>query len=236
MPDSKPKAKTPKKAPVATPNTAMSQAEKKTNQRFIIWMGVLIGAIVILGGYGVYRLGTTYVHEANKIKAQDMLITSLDQKEKNLQALKPNYEAITAKGANGVSDADLIMHALPLDSDYQGLIAMLEKMAQESGVKVTSVTQGSGAAGSSTTAAPGAAAASGSSNSSSAQPFTFTVGLEGSYQGILDFLTKTQQASRVMNFSSMTLSGGSSGTVQANVTMQTYFQGPANIQSTTRPL
>ncbi len=235
MPDIKPVVKKAAKPAVQTPKTEMSQAEKRANQRFLMIMGGVIGLIVIVGGYGIYRLWTAYVHQANEVKAQDALIVSLDQKQKNLQALKPNYDTITAKGANGISDADLIMHALPIDADYQGLIAMLEKMAQQSNIKITSVTQGGGTGDA---AAAGAASSSSTTGTSGAapQPLIFTVGLEGSYQGILDFLTKTQQASRVMNFSSMTLSGGTGGTIQANVTMQTYFQGPANIDSSTRPL
>ncbi|MBI2798143.1 hypothetical protein HYX70_02445 [Candidatus Saccharibacteria bacterium] len=231
-----PKTKPAKKAPIQTPKTDTSLAEKKTNQRFMIWMGLLIGAIVLVGGYLIYRLGSAYVTQANKIKAQDMLISALDQKQKNLNELKPNYATIIAKGSNGVSDSDLILRALPTDNNYQGLIAMTEKMAQESGVKVTSVSQGGetgNASGTDTTNAP---TADQPASGSSPQPFTFTVGLEGTYQGILEFLSKTQQASRVMNFSSMTITGGTGNTIQANITMQTYMQPAANIEPTTRPL
>jgi Tfp pilus assembly protein PilO len=235
MPDEKPQLKTAKKTPIQVPNTDMSVAEKKSNQRFMVWMGVLIGAMILVGGYGIYRLSGAYVNQANKIKAQDMLIAALNQKQQNLNELKPNYEAITAKGANGLSDSELILHALPTDADYQGLIAMLEKMGQDSGVKVTSVSQGSGSSSASNNSS--SAQSSGqSSGGSSPQAFTFTVGVQGSYQGILNFLAKTQQVSRVMNFSNMTITSGTSGDIQANITFQTYYQPPANIQSTTRPL
>lgn len=226
MPDSaKPK---PTISSLKPPSTDESAKQAATNQHSLWLLGSLVAAIVLVGGWLGYQLATRYILEANKIKAQDILINALVQKQQALDQLRPNYDAITAKQGNGVSDADLILRALPLDADYKNLIAILEKIGQESGVQVTSVTQtgGGNLADSQTTASPG----------STPQPFSFTVGLQGSYPAILQFLQKTEQSSRVMNFSSMTLSGGSGGNVQANITMSTDFQGPADISSTKRPL
>jgi Tfp pilus assembly protein PilO len=102
---------------------------------------------------------------------------------------------------------------------------MLEKMGQQSGVKITSATQQTSQSGQGNTGAVGAA-----------QTVGFTVAVEGSYQGLIDFLKKTEQSSRVINFVSMALTGGSGQPIQANLTMNSYWQPPADIKPTTRPL
>jgi Tfp pilus assembly protein PilO len=214
------------KKAVEVPSTDMSQVENKASKRFIFWMIAVMVLAVLAGGALIYWMVGQYVTQSNKNKAQDLEIAALQTKQENLEKLKPNYEKIIAEGANGVSDADLILRALPITKGYDDLVAMLEKMAQESGVKVTSVSQ------------TGTSSDTGEGGSSTTPiPYTFTVTLEGGYTGILDFLQKTEKSARVMNFSSMNLTGSSTGgSNQADITMQTYFQLPANISSTTEPL
>lgn len=204
-------------------------AQDTTNRKYLIIVGLIVTAIVLVGGYFIYRLTIQYIYQSNLNKAQDQLINSLVTKQKNLQELKPNYDAINTKGANGVSDATLILKAVPTTKDYENLIAILEKMGQDSGVKVTNVSQG-GASGTaaSTTETP-------SASSSSATAFPFTVNVEGSYAAILDFLKKTEKSARVINFNSMSLNGNT-GNITTNLTMTTYYKPDANIESTTVPL
>jgi Tfp pilus assembly protein PilO len=223
MTEKNPKTKDKSKpAPVITEK--IETEERKTRNHIII-LCVVIGLIVLGGGFLIYYLAGVYSYQANKLKAQDEQIKLLEQKQKNLVELKPNYEAITAKNSNGVSDADLILRALPTETDFNGLIAMLEKMGQQSGVKITSATQQTSQSGQGNTGAVGAA-----------QTVGFTVAVEGSYQGLIDFLKKTEQSSRVINFVSMALTGGSGQPIQANLTMNSYWQPPADIKPTTRPL
>lgn len=214
---------------VEVPRTEVSIAQDTTNRKYMIIVGLIVAAIVIVGGYFIYRLTGQYIYQSNLNKAQDQLISSLEVKQKNLQELKPNYEAITTKGANGVSDATLILRAVPTTKDYENLIAILEKMGQDSGVKVTNVSQ-TGASGTTTTPTTTPDA-----NSSTATAFPFTVNVEGSYAAILDFLKKTEKSARVINFNSMSLNGNT-GNITTNLTMTTYYKPDANIQSTTVPL
>lgn len=214
---------------IAVPKTDISQAQDTSARNYLIIMGLIIAVIVVVGGYLIYRLTTQYIYQSNVNKAQDQLITSLQTKQKNLQALKPNFDAINTAGANGVSDAQLILRAVPTTQDYENLIAILEKMGTDSGVKVTDVSQ-DGASGSS-----GTASASVTSVSSSATGFVFTVNVTGSYNQILDFLKKTENSARVINFNSMSLNG-STGDITVNLTMTTFFKPDANINSTMVPL
>ncbi len=214
------------KKQVVVPNTDTSQSEDKSTRSFIVWMIAIMVLVVLVGGGIIYWLGGLYVTQSNKNKAQDIEIGDLQTKQQNLVALKPNYDKIIAKGPNGLSDADYILLAMPTDKAYDELVAMLEKMGQASGVKITSVSQS-------------AATTSGDSSASSggATPYSFSVTLEGSYTAILEFLHKTENSARVINFSSMNISGNNGGDGnQATITMKTYYQPPANIAPTQEPL
>ncbi len=217
---------------VEVPKTEISEAQDKSARNYIIIMFVVIGLIVVIGGYIIYRLAAEFAYQSNVNRAQDMLLSSLNTKQKNLEALKPNYDAITAKGAGGISDADRILSAMPITEAYDQLISSLEAMGQQSGVTVTSVTAGS------STGSNGGSSASSSSQGTSQQsngngiPFTFTVNVKGSYAAILTFLKKTEQSARVINFNSMTVSGTNGTDLTANITMTTYYQPEANIEST----
>lgn len=225
MPEPKP---TGPKKDIEVPKTDTSQTEDKSTRRFVFWMIAVSVLVVLVGGAIIYWQIGLYVNQSNKNKAQDMEITDLNTKLKNLELLKPNYEKIIAKNGSGSSDADLILHALPVGKGYDELVAMLEKMAQGSGVKVTSVTQTEASDGQST---------GGGDNSTTPIPYSFTVTLEGGYSSILDFLKKTENSARVINFSSMNVTGNSTnGTNQASITMQTYYQPQANINPKMEPL
>lgn len=208
---------------IAVPQTEVSEKLDSTTRNYLIIMGLVSVGIIVFGGYMIYRLTTQYIYQSNLNKAQDQLIASLVTKQKNLQALKPNFEAINSKGANGISDAQLILRAVPTTQDYENLLATLEKIGQDSGVKVTNVSSTSGTT--SSTAVSGTAGTG----------FPFTVNVEGSYSAILEFLKKTENSARVINFNSMSLNGDT-GKVTANLTMTTYYKPDANINSTTVPL
>lgn len=210
---------------VEHPKTPTSLNDKLATKNFLTIMIAVSVGVVLIGGYFIYRLSTTYIRQANEIKAQDQLISSLKKKQIALEQLKPNYAAITQKGANNTSDADLILRAVPTTENYKSLIASLEQIGKESNVRVTSVTQSSGATSSPAQVGP----------SSAANVLAFTVSIEGPYDKIFTFLENTERSSRVMNFSNMTLSGNS-GTVSASLSMKTYWQAPANINSTMEAL
>jgi Tfp pilus assembly protein PilO len=217
----------PKKKP-EVPKTEISQSQDKSARNYIILMCVIIGLIVVAGGYIIYRLAMQFAYISNVNRAQDMLISALNTKQQNLDILKTKYDTIAQKGANGVSEANLILSAMPVSVAYDNLIATLEAMGQQSGVQVTSVTLSD------------SQSQSGEANSVSSQttgiPVSFTVNVEGSYSAIIAFLQKTQQSARVINFNSMTITGSSGSSLTANITMTTYYQPEANIDSTYEPL
>jgi len=217
---------------VEVPKTEVSKATDVATRNYLIISGVVVLLIALLGIFSIYWLGGKYVYQSNLNKAQDQLISSLVKKQKDLQALKPNFDAINAKGANGISDAELILRAVPTTQDYESLIAILEQMGKESGVKVTNITQ---QATSQASQAQSNTQANSAVQTAGATSFVFTTNVEGSYNSILDFLKKTENSARVINFNSMDINGNT-GNITANLTMTTYFKPDANIESTYIPL
>lgn len=216
------KASKPKK-PI-NPNTEISKKDENYTKRFVLIMIGITALIVIVGGAFLYWLVGRYVDQSNKNKAQDMTIKLLEQKKADLAALQPNYEKIIAPGADGKSQADLIIDAMPADEGYKQLIPAIEKMGQEAGVKVSSISKAAGA--NSKTAA------------ASVYPgYSVSVPLDGNFSNILDFVRKTEDSSRVMNFVSMSIDGSSrSGPVSASLVFSVYYKLPANIAPTTKEL
>lgn len=216
--------KKPTKKADVVPKTELSSSEDKATRRFI---GIMISVIVItvlVGGSGLYWLVNRYIYQTNKNKAQDQTIVLLQQKKVNLEQLRPNYEKITTKGSSGKSDADLILNAMPVDEGFRELIAMLERMGQESGVRLISIDKAASSSGS-------------AAISSGAKSYDVTVNMEGPFSKILDFLRKTEKSSRVLDFVSMNTSSSPTGAgANATATFRAYYQAPADIKPTEREL
>lgn len=111
-------------------------------------------------------------------------------------------------------------------------------MGQESGVKVKDISQQNAVQTGQTSPSPAASTtqpANSSIQTGGATPYVFIVKLEGSYNSILDFLNKTENSARVINFNSMDIDGNTNN-ITTSLTMTTYFKPDANIESTFIPL
>lgn len=221
-----------KKEAVETPNTEISTQDDTSTRRFVLLMASLTIAIVVIGAIVIYWLAGRYVAQTNKNKAQDQTITLTKQKKENLELLRPNYNNITSKGSNGKSDADLILNAMPVDEGYNQLIAMLERMGQESGVQVGSVSKSTQA---DTTASPTSSPIVPSGPNVKSYQISLTA--EGNFNNILEFVKKTENSSRVLDFVNVSLSGpAQSNKISASMSFKVYWQGPANINPTEKEL
>ncbi|MEI6581781.1 MAG: hypothetical protein WCN86_02815 [bacterium] len=214
------------KKPLVVPNTDISEDNDKSTRRFVYYMIALIALIVIAGGVLVYWLAGNFVTQTNKNKAQDKTIGLLEQKKLDLSKLQPNYEAIIAPVNNGRSQKDVILSAQPDNDGYKELIAMIEKMGQQSGVLIPSVSR-------SVAASPTASAG----QTTAATPYQVSVSIDGTFAQVQDFIKKTENSARVMDFVTLSISGSTkSGPVTASATFTVYYQLPANINPTEKGL
>ncbi|MSR89611.1 hypothetical protein EXS53_01630 [Patescibacteria group bacterium] len=225
MPD-KPKPTSPKKA-LVVPKTDVSQDDDKSTRRFVYYMIALIVLIIIAGGALIYWLAGNFVTQTNKNKAQDKTIGLLEQKKRDLAELQPNYDKITAPGPNGKSQSASILSAQPENEAYKDLIAMVERMGQDSGVKIPSISKGSAAATTTTTTDP----------TSAVIPYQISVSINGTFAQVEDFIKKTENSARVMDFVTLSIGGSTkSGPVTTSATFTVYYQPPADISSTQKEL
>ena len=224
MPD-KPKPTSPKKA-LVVPKTDVSQDDDKSTRRFVYYMIALIVLIIIAGGALIYWLAGNFVTQTNKNKAQDKTIGLLEQKKRDLAELQPNYDKITAPGPNGKSQSASILSAQPENEAYKDLIAMVERMGQDSGVKIPSISKSSAAATTTTT-----------DPTSAVIPYQISVSISGTFAQVEDFIKKTENSARVMDFVTLNIGGSTkSGPVTASATFTVYYQLPADISSTQKEL
>ena len=224
MPD-KPKPTSPKKA-LVVPKTDVSQDDDKSTRRFVYYMIALIILIIIAGGALIYWLAGNFVTQTNKNKAQDKTIGLLEQKKRDLAELQPNYDKITAPGPNGKSQSASILSAQPENEAYKDLIAMVERMGQDSGVKIPSISKSSAAATTTTT-----------DPTSAVIPYQISVSISGTFAQVEDFIKKTENSARVMDFVTLNIGGSTkSGPVTASATFTVYYQPPADISSTKKEL
>jgi Tfp pilus assembly protein PilO len=223
MPDNTEVKATKHKNKIDVPKTDVSLRDDEFTRRFVFWMITLMVMIIIVGGAVLYWLIGEYVKQSNKNKSQDITISLLEKKKKDIELLKPNYDKIISKDSTtGKSDADLIFSAMPRDLGYSELIAMFEKMGAESGVKISTISK-SGEDQQTTAPSPSS--------------YEVTVSMEGEFSKILEFLLKTEKSARVLDFVSMNLSGSTrSGRVTASTAFRAYYQTPADISPTEQEL
>jgi Tfp pilus assembly protein PilO len=221
------KLKKDKKSKLETPETEISKTEAKKTKNYLIIMIVIAILVVLVGGYFIYQMVQKNIKIGREIKSQDITIGKYKQVLSNLDALKPNYEKMTQPSTGGVSDADRIMRALPLTTDVKNLLGMMQNIGKQSSVSVQSITpQDSG-----NSEAPSSPAG----KPAQAQQLVYTTTVTGSYPQIIQFLKNTEKSARVMNVQSMDISGNNDS-LRVQLTMVTYYQGPANINSTMEPL
>lgn len=176
----------------------------------LIALAILIGvlSIVLALIIGKQLLGSMMLNArviGKKSAASKQINTNYD----NLKKLQGEYNNLGAL-------RDTAATALPTKPDLPQLWAMMENIGTTSGVTTTSV--------SSTTAADVQAPAGGD-----VQQLPITVAVQGSYAAVQDYLKNLELSTRPLRVTNIMLSG-TNNTVQANLTITTYYQGPADLK------
>lgn len=214
------------KPKLEVPETEISKVEAKKTRNYLIIMVVIAILVVIIGGYFIYQMVQTNIKLGREIKSQDITIGKYNQVLDNLKELKPNYEKIKQTSTGGISDADRILRALPITSDVKNLLGMMQNIGKQSGVEVLSITPQE------SSSIPSEAPAG---KQAEPQQLIYTTTITGSYPQIIQFLKNTEKSARVMNVRSMDISGDNEK-LRVQLTMITYYQAQANINSTKEPL
>ncbi len=223
-PNIKPKANATKKHPVV-PMTEISMGQDKSTRNYLLTVILIIFIVVLAGGIAIYWLWGSFILQTYKNKAQDQTIGLLEQKKKDLVQLKPNYDKLILPGFDGKSTQDQILIAVPTNEAFAELLAMVERMGNESNVKITSISKG---------ATPTVAT---KINVGGVSSYSVTIAMEGTRETVQAFLAKTEDSARVLDFISISYGDDTQDKkITAQTSFTVYFQGPANISPTTKEL
>lgn len=176
----------------------------------LIALSILVGVLSIILAIviGKQLLGSMMLNArviGKKTAASKQINTNYD----NLKALQSEYN-------NLGSLRETVTTAMPTKPSLPQLWAMMENIGTTSGVSTSSV---SSVSTSDVEAEPG----------SEVQELPITVSVQGSYSAIQDYLKNLELSTRPLRVTNVALSG-TDNTVQANLTITTYYQGAANLK------
>lgn len=200
---------------MATKSTATNKISKKqafanslsTSNLIAVAILVSVLSIVLAVIIGKMLVGSMMLNArviGKKSAASKQISTNYD----NLKNLQSEY------GALG-SNREVAANALPTKPGLPELWAMLENIGTNSGVSTSAV----GSTQTSDNEAPAGAPV---------QQLPVTVTVQGSYAAIQTYLQNIELSARPLRVTNVTLSG-TNNVIQANLTITTYYQGPANL-------
>jgi hypothetical protein len=236
---------------------AASNSKQLSNNNLMIIM-VLV-TLLVLGATGLVgkALVASIVRDTKVVSAKNKADKQLKDDLAAAPNLVNNYQRLGAS-------ANILADALPNNSDFPGLIVLLENMSNDSGVSLKSVapSTSSGATGTaaaaSTPTAPtsssvGSVASSslssasggsssgttstttGSATQASPQTYNFSLAFDGTYVGLLKLLGDLQTSARPMRIVGMQLAG-SGAQLSGSLSLQTFYQDKAQLPFSTETI
>lgn len=152
-------------------------------------------------------------------------ILALNKSIKDLEGKVANVDkklSILASLDSNILQAQVVEaeKALPSQKDIPGLLAALDRLAQNSGVSITSFQ-----------VAPGQVTATTSAQAVGAESLPFKLSLAGGYNGIKDFLSRAVHSNRTLRVRSVAMTAQSGpASVSASLDMETFYQILAKIK------
>lgn len=175
----------------------------------LIALSILIGVVSVILALVIGKmLVSSMMLNARVIGKKSTASKQINANYDALKGLQDDYNSLG-------SIRETATTALPTKPDLPQLWAMMENIGNSSGVATTSVNS---------VATSDAEAAAGSP----VQSLPITVSVQGSYAAIQTYLQNVELSTRPLRVTNVTLSG-TNNTVQANLSITTYYQGPANL-------
>lgn len=176
----------------------------------LIALSILVGILSVVVAIVVGRmLLTSMMLNARVIGKKSAANKQISANYDNLKSLQSEYSSLGALRETATS-------ALPTRPSLPQLWATLENIGNTSGVATNSVS----ATATSDTEAPAGGAV---------QQLTLSVSVQGSYTAVQTYLQNLELSTRPLRVTNITLSG-TNNTVQANLTVVTYYQGAADLK------
>lgn len=207
-----------------------AKKELSTNNFIAAVIAVTLIVVIICGLIAKGMAGSLIVNTkiiAGKVTAKN----DLDTKLANIPTLLQNYQ-------NLGNAKQLIADGLPNDSDFPQIISIMQGIGTASAVNVKDISPASEvAAASSASTAPTTPSPSGSSTQApgSPTPYVFSTSVTAPYAQLVNFFHDLEISDRPIHVTSAHFSGTNSS-ITADLTLQTYYQGKANVDDTTEAI
>ncbi len=204
--------------------TGLNKRRQITMAGKMMFIWVAIAAVITsFAIVGVQFLFQQWSFNNKVISAKYLASSTLDKNLKNVSLLKQNINELvgstdlaTSRNADSENNLQVILDALPTQSDVTGLATSLQKViAPQSGVSLESVSVPSDAS------AIDLATTSTLVGGPIEQPYTVVV--SGSYQSIQIFLQNLEKTIRPMNVTGLNVSG-SDTSLRATIDFTAYYQ------------
>jgi len=210
-------AAAPAKAPVLhpLPSTKVAKPPMATNT-YIAVVASITALIVIVCLFVGYRLAGRIILDIKVISKEAQAQSALNTKLSDASTLVSNYNNL------GSSQQQLITDALPDNPNFTQLVALMNSLANTSGVQINSMSPIAGNGG--TPEAPTVSSSSGATP----QPYVFSVAVEGPYSQIVNYFQNLELSAQPMRVLDSSFQG-TSGDLKVSLDIQTYYQSAATI-------
>ena len=150
-------------------------------------------------------------------------LAQLTSQENSISAQAATLNTLVGDLQNNAPEVKELDVAMPLDGQTFNLQLLLESMASQSGVSVDSIniSPDTGVVAGNT-----ALLADPYSATRSLKQITGEADVIGSFTQLLDFLQKIEDSDRVIQVSSLGITGGQNNTLSMRLDFQTYYFGP----------
>jgi hypothetical protein len=224
------------KAVSAAPAPKLTKKEISANN-YIGLVAVLVLVILVVAAFVGNLLIHSIITNTKVIKGNQRAVSDLNVKLEHAPQLVSAYNRLGTQRTT-------IENALPEKPDFEQLISIMETMGTAAGVQIKSVSPqpnassgGSGATTSSPASTPSSTTGSSAKSSSTTAaapvvtttPYIFTATVIGGYPNIVAMLRNVELSARPMRVTSIDFKGTGSS-LNANITLTTYFQGKADIK------
>ncbi len=202
-----------------------SEHKEVSTSNFIALVAIGTMLVILASGYFGSQLIKANLLNGKVIAGKYDAKKDVKQKLIDAKTLVTNYNDLSSQ------KKQLINSALPPTADFPQIISLIESAGNASGVVIKSVTVDQTAL-TAAAAAEVAAAAKGATPvtvaANTPQPFVFTSSIKGSYDHTTEFFKSLELSARPMKVTAFELRGDS-GVLVGSLTVQTYYQGKADI-------
>ncbi len=186
---------------------------------YIAVVACITALIVIVCLFVGYRLLGRIFLDIKVISKEAQAKSALSTKLNDAGTLVTNYNNL------GSNKQQLIADALPTDTDFNQLVALMGSLASSSGIQLKSITPATAAGSTAAATTSGAAAAP---TNTAATPFSYDVTVEGQYSQLVAYFHNLELSARPMRVVTATFTGSSSDII-SNLQIQTYYQAKATV-------